>query len=127
MIKLIKIKLTLALCGTLILCGCASIITGNNQSVSVSTRPVQGASCKLTNDKGTWYVTTPGSVVVNRAYGDLTVICNKDNLTGILPVKSTTKGMAFGNILAGGIIGGAIDCGTGSAYDYPTHIEVPLA
>jgi hypothetical protein len=34
--------------------------------------------------------------------------------------------MMFGNILAGGIIGGAIDAGTGAGYDYPTTITVPL-
>jgi len=35
--------------------------------------------------------------------------------------------MAFGNILAGGIIGAAVDVGTGSAYDYPPSIEVMLS
>jgi len=34
--------------------------------------------------------------------------------------------MAFGNILAGGIIGVAIDAGSGAAYDYPSIIRVEL-
>lgn len=34
--------------------------------------------------------------------------------------------MAFGNIIVGGIIGGAIDAGTGAAYDYPSEITVEL-
>lgn len=37
-----------------------------------------GAVCKLSNDKGTWYVSgTPGSVTIQRAYGDLIVTCEK--------------------------------------------------
>ncbi len=108
--------------------GCASITTGQNQSVSVDTGTHSGAVCSLSNDEGTWYVnSTPGSVTIKRAYSDLTVNCKKDDKTGIATVKSRTKGMAFGNILAGGIIGGAIDCGTGAAYDYPPIINVPLA
>src|SRR5690349_4200782 len=63
--------------------GCATITTGQNQSVSVETRhkgtAVAGAACKLANDKGTWFVTTPGSVTVNRAYGDLAVNCTHAN------------------------------------------------
>ncbi len=45
---------------------------------------------------------------------------------GTTVVKSSTKGMAWGNILAGGIIGGAIDAGTGAAYDYPSLINVSM-
>jgi hypothetical protein len=32
--------------------------------------------------------------------------------------------MAFGNILLGGVIGAAVDVGTGAAYDYPSLITV---
>jgi hypothetical protein len=115
----------------MLLSACASIVTGENQSLSVETmdqaKPVIGASCKLVNDKGTWFVTTPGTVTVHRAYGDLNVRCDKENLLpGIAVVKSSTKGMAFGNILLGGIIGGAIDAGTGAAYDYPSLITVEM-
>jgi hypothetical protein len=112
---------------SLILSNCASITTGQNQTLSLDTVPEKGALCKLVNDKGTWFVhSTPGSVVVTRAYGDLHVTCTKDNLAGSVNVKSSTKGMAFGNIIAGGIIGAAVDVGTGSAYDYPSLITVEL-
>jgi hypothetical protein len=122
------LKLPLAGASMLLLCGCASLTTGQNQSVSVDTGNEAGATCTLTNDKGTWHVpSTPSSVVVNRAYGDLKVSCRKGNQFGETTVASSTKGMAFGNILAGGLVGAAVDCGTGSAYDYPNQITVPLA
>lgn len=111
--------------------GCASIVTGHNQSLSVDTHsrgePVAGAHCKLENDKGIWYATTPGTVVVRRSYEDLNVRCEKEGFQpGITAAKSTTKGMAFGNILFGGIIGAAVDAGSGAAYDYPGLIKVEL-
>jgi hypothetical protein len=111
--------------------GCASIVTGQSQSLSVEARdaasPVVGANCKLTNDKGTWFVVTPGSAMVQRSYGDLSVQCEKQGMApGILTTKSMTKGMAFGNILFGGIIGAGVDVATGAAYDYPSLITVHM-
>ena len=52
-----------------------------------------------------WYIpSTPGSVIVHRAYSDLNIVCKKGEKSGNTLVKSTTKGMTFGNIVFGGII-----------------------
>ena len=110
-----------------ILSGCASITTGHNQSLSVETPACLAASCKLTNDKGTWFVSnTPGTVTVNRAYGDMTVVSEKGDAKSTAQFKSSTKGMAFGNIILGGVIGAGVDVATGAAYDYPTVLSVDL-
>lgn len=111
------------------LTGCASIVNGNNQVVSVETRhkgqTIVGATCALVNPKGTFYVTTPGTVTIHRSYDDLNVKCEKDGMQpGMASVKSSTKAMAFGNIIFGGVIGAAVDAGSGAAYDYPTLISV---
>ena len=111
--------------------GCASIVSGQNQSVSVTTlnkgEALAGAKCSLANDKGTWYVTTPGSVMVRRSFNDMAVNCSADGMdTGITMAKSSTKGMAFGNILFGGFIGAGVDMSTGAAYDYPEIIQVNM-
>lgn len=121
----------LGLGGTLLMAGCASIVDGEQQSLSVETRhrdvAVTGAQCKLRNDKGTWFVTTPGSATVHRSYQDMVVECSKAGLpTGWASIKSTTKGMAFGNILFGGVIGAGVDIGNGAAYDYPQVIVVDM-
>ena len=109
------------------LSGCASIVTGRFQPLSVDTPGCEGATCRLSNSKGTWYVKTPGLVTVHRAYGDLVVVCSKDGAgSASAPVASSTKAMAFGNIIIGGVIGAAVDVGTGSAYDYPPTISVPF-
>lgn len=111
--------------------GCASIVNGQNQSVSVVTRQnaesVSGANCKLWNNKGAWYVISPGFAVVRRSYEDLSVHCEKEGLDpGIASVKSATKAMAFGNIVFGGVVGAGVDMANGSAYDYPQLITVEM-
>lgn len=111
--------------------GCASIVNGQNQPVSIDTRmqdrQVAAANCSLVNDKGTWFVNTPGSVTVQRSYGDLLITCKKDGVPeGALTVKSSTKPMAFGNILFGGVIGAGVDMATGAAYDYPALITIQM-
>lgn len=125
-----KINLVVLMSATMLGSGCASIVSGQNQSVSVETRSKQGeavmsANCKLSNNKGTWFVTSPGSVTVRRSYEDLLINCEKTNQEpGLASVKSSTKAMAFGNIIFGGVIGAGVDVASGAAYDYPTMITV---
>ncbi len=122
-----KISRTCCILSLFFTMACASIITGQQQSLSVTTTPP--SSCTLVNDKGTWYVNAPGTVSVKRAYGDMSVNCKKEELAGQNTVKSSTKAMVFGNVLFGLIglpIGTAIDMGTGAAYEYPNPIELPL-
>jgi hypothetical protein len=124
-----RVAALIAIAASSVLTGCASIVNGTNQVLSVEarnkTQPVPGASCKLENGKGVYYVTTPGTVTVHRAYDDMKVKCEKDNSEpGLATVKSSTKPMAFGNIIFGGVIGAAVDAGSGAAYDYPPLISV---
>jgi uncharacterized protein YceK len=124
--------ISLALVAVATLSGCASIVSGTNQVLSVETlqkagTPVAGATCKLENDKGVYYVTTPGTVTVHRAYGDLSVKCQKAEMPdGLAVVKSSTKGMVAGNILFGGVIGAGVDAASGAAYDYPNLLQVMM-
>lgn len=112
-----------------ILSGCASIAGSSSQPISVqamkSGSQVSGAVCELTNDKGSWFVTTPGSVTVHKAYGDMSIKCQKESIDPALTTaKSSANGLVFGNILFGGLIGLAVDMGTGAGYDYPTMVTV---
>lgn len=113
------------------LTGCASIVSGTSQVVSVETLHtsgnVAGATCKLENDKGVYYVTTPGTVTVHRAYGDMNVKCEKTGFDpGLATIKSSTKGMMAGNIVFGGFIGAGVDAASGAAYDYPALFQVMM-
>ena len=106
------------------LTGCASITESKNQSMSVSTGDVTGAMCTLSNSKGSYYVnSTPGSVMVRNACDQLTVTCKKDGYVPANPaagsIQDKSKGMAWGNILFGGVIGIAVDRNTGAGCNYP--------
>lgn len=72
---------TLLVFGVLALAGCASIVDGTKQKVSIETRKedagVADVSCRLSNGKGTWFVTTPAIVEVHRAYAPLEIQCHK--------------------------------------------------
>lgn len=110
-----------------LLYGCASVVTGQNQLISVLTPNCPGAVCTLVNDDGTYHVTTPGTVSVNREYDPMTISCEKEEIEPLLiSVESKTQSAAFGNIILGGIIGAGVDMATGAAYDYPSEIINPL-
>ncbi|HKD47431.1 MAG TPA: hypothetical protein VKB67_07075 [Rhizomicrobium sp.] len=107
--------------------GCATIVDGTKQSVSVSTTPVEGANCTLTNSEGTWFVTSPGSVKVHKTKNDLTVTCKKDGYQpGSQVADSNFGGATFGNIVLGGVIGAGVDAASGANYYYDSPIIVPL-
>jgi hypothetical protein len=64
---------------------------------------------------------------VRRSYENLAVLCEKPGLeAGLTSAKSSTKAMAFGNILFGGLIGVGVDTMSGAAYDYPDMIVVDM-
>lgn len=124
---------SLALAATIVVLfsGCAAITTGSTQPLSVTTKQagtnVVGAACELTNGKGTYYVTTPGTVTVKRSYSDMVVVCKKDPLPDAnMTVKSSVKAMAFGNIILGGVVGVIVDTSTGAAYDYPSSFDLEM-
>ena len=112
--------------------GCASVTGTTIQSVSVQTRSqdgkeVTGSACELSNNKGKWFITSPGSVTITRSNDDMQVLCNKQGFDpGRAAVVSDTKGSMFGNILLGGGIGAIVDHNTGAAYEYPSLIQVMM-
>jgi len=113
------------------LVGCASITGGTQQSISIETKKdstqVSGANCELTNAKGKWFVTTPGSVQLQRSNDALLISCNKEGFdTGRASVESIVRAGMAGNVVFGGVIGMAIDHASGAAYDYPNLIQVMM-
>ena len=111
---------------TSVLNGCASVAGSHVDSISVVTPGCPDAVCVLENDDGKYYIKgTPGTVTVERAYGDLVVTCEKDGEIEVLHVESKAEGV-WGNILLGGVIGWGVDASTGAGYAYPNSITHPL-
>ncbi|HEY1630972.1 MAG TPA: hypothetical protein VGF56_06630 [Rhizomicrobium sp.] len=117
----------LALAGVA-LSGCATVVNGTTQSISVSTANVSGAQCALTNSEGTWYVSTPGSVVVHKTKTDIQATCKKDGYQDAsTTIASKFGAMTVGNVIAGGVIGIVVDAASGANYSYPQATDIPMA
>lgn len=114
----------------LALTGCASVAGEKMQPVLVQTIhdnvEIAGVGCTLSNDTGSWFLTTPASVVVHKSTGDMSIDCKKDNLLGNQTLVSKSNGAVWGNVLIGGGIGYIIDRNTGAGFDYPNTATVML-
>jgi hypothetical protein len=123
-------KKLISVISLLAMTGCASVIGSKLQPLSVQTiqdgKEVSGVGCTLTNDAGKWFVTTPGSVTVQKSTGDMAVDCTKDNLRGRENLVSKSNGAVWGNIILGGGIGYIVDRNTGAGFDYPNTVTVIL-
>ena len=118
-----KNRIILLILSFLFLSNCASIMSDSVQAISVDTPNCRSAKCTLNNSNGVYFVqSTPGTVSIEKAYGDLTVTCEKDGQTFTSTHQSKANVATYGNILLGGIPGALIDGGSGKGYDYPNYI-----
>ncbi|MDA5192722.1 hypothetical protein [Govanella unica] len=117
----------LALVGLVTLSGCASIIDGTSQSISVATNPPE-AKCDLwRNSQLLSSMTTPNSMVIKKTKHDIDVICRKTGYhDASLHVKSEIQDATWGNIVAGGGIGWAIDSASGADNKYQEFLNITL-
>ena len=119
---------SLALIGLFTLSGCATVMHGANQDLVVNTEP-QGASVKLTGLKLTngYTCTSPCKVEVPRRH-DLRVDISLTGYRSVyVLVQSKLGGGTFGNILAGGLIGGVVDGASGASNKLsPNPVNVRL-
>lgn len=110
--------------------GCASVAGNRMQPVTVQTihdsKEVAGVGCTLTNDTGSWFITTPASVSVHKSTGDMSVDCKKDDVVGNQTLISKSNGAVWGNILLGGGIGYIVDRNTGAGFDYPNTVTIVM-
>ncbi|WP_243048012.1 hypothetical protein [Dyella sp. RRB7] len=110
--------------------GCASIVGGRYQKVAVDTRAADQsvrADCTLSNGNGSVRVVTPGTAVVHRSAQSLNVTCEKDGKQiAQQAYDANLRGMFWGNLLFGGVIGIVVDLSNGSAQHYPDKLSVML-
>lgn len=86
---------------------------------------ITNAECKLTNDYGTVSVKSGDTVQVRRSSKDLDIVCKQaDNPDATARAISRANGGMFGNIILGGGIGAIIDHNKGTAYTYPTWVQL---
>lgn len=118
------VNVALGAAASLALGGCATVINGTSQDVKFRSDP-GGAQVKLTGGQS---CTTPCEVSLKRRH-DLRADFSK---TGFKPayvlIQSKTGGAMAGNLLLGGIIGGAVDAANGASNHLsPSPVNVKLA
>jgi len=110
--------------------GCASVMNETSHPMKIETRTIAGdtitgADCKLTNDYGSSSARSGETTQVRRSSKDLDIVCTApDNPNATARAISRANGGMFGNILIGGGIGAVIDHNKGTAYTYPTWVQL---
>lgn len=111
-------KIAIALITLAMASGCASITRGTKDALAIETTP-PGATCSTST--GFYCQSTPCVIKIPRK-SEGTVSCNKTGYAeghGNFTHKTAGAGAAgmAGNVIFGGLIGAAVDAGTGSTQD----------
>ncbi len=110
------------------LSGCASLMEEDTQEVKV--RLLCGernivSTCYLQNGRGRWMVATPGRTLILNDISPLEITCKSSYVPSFtvstLPMPTTSM---VGNILAGGVIGAAVDIYNNTGMKYPENIDI---
>lgn len=110
--------------------GCASVVNDTTHAMKVETRTeagqlIAGADCKLSNDRGSFSVKSGEATLVRRSNTDVDIVCShpENPVASARAISRANAGM-FGNIIIGGGIGAIIDHNQGTAYTYPTWVQL---
>jgi hypothetical protein len=110
--------------------GCASIVNDTTHSMKIETKTstgtfITGSDCKISNDYGAISAKSGETVQVRRSSKDLDITCiDTANSNAVGRAISRANAGFAGNILFGGGIGAIIDHNKGTAYTYPTWVQL---
>lgn len=110
--------------------GCATLTHDSSQALHIDTvtsdgQPVKGANCVLANDFASVSAKSGSVVMIHRSSEDLAVTCaSAGNANASGRLISRMNGGILGNVLIGGGIGALIDHNRGTAYTYPTWVQL---
>lgn len=118
----------------ILLAGCATsyVAPTSTQRIAIDTRgpngPLERVSCTAQNEKGTYYVVTPGTVEVNRSYSNLVVWCRQPGLPDAALAVTSTVGLLNEGIELGASGGPSTErLNSGAQFNYPDHILIKFA
>jgi hypothetical protein len=108
--------------------GCATLMDEDTQEVNLRFMCAEKnivATCLLQNSKGRWTISTPGKATVLNDNSALEITCKAPFIPSFtvsaLPMPSTSM---LGNLLAGGVIGAAVDVYNNTGMKYPENIDI---
>lgn len=110
--------------------GCASIVNDTTHPMKLDTKAadgqmVAGAECTISNDYGSIKAKSGDTAQVRRSSKDLDISCKHPaNPDATARAISRANAGLAGNILFGGGIGAIIDHNKGTAYTYPSWVQL---
>lgn len=105
------------------LTGCATVLNGTNQPVAFNSEP-SGAVIELVSGQS---CTTPCEYEMKRGKDASVTFTQAGYEPVTVYIQSRTGGSTFGNILAGGVIGGVVDGSNGASnHLYPNPVYVRM-
>ena len=120
-------KIPLIIFAILCLHGCASVVSGPYQEVSlnVTCRGIDYPTyCVAGNNKGVWKFKTPETKVIARDGSPLQIRCENQSFGSYDIVQyPIINPVGLGNVLAGGFIGAALDMSSDAFWMYPSTIS----
>jgi hypothetical protein len=108
--------------------GCSTIVKGTSQSIAINTPDAPGATCELSSPAiSTQTIVTPASVTLEKSQHNVNVMCKKECFnTGVGIIASSTEMMTAGNVIAGGVVGLAVDAGSGAINKYEPLVTISM-
>ena len=110
--------ITFVLLIPVLLSGCASIVEGKKDTLQIDisncNKPMK---CVASNKKGDWDFRAPGPATFKKSDDQLIITCEDGDEVISRTVKPTRGSMAWGNIVFGGIIGGAVDASSDAHWE----------
>ena len=110
-----KITSLVVAVGILTASGCATVVNGRTEPLGLSSNP---SGAEVTIGNGVMKVVTPTNVELKRDENHSFIFHKDGYQDASATVTSGTSGWVWGNLLAGGIIGGVVDFATGAAYKF---------
>lgn len=100
--------------------GCASLTKGTTQTIALDTPGASGSNCTLQSEGiGSKTLVTPGTLLLDKSQHNIAVTCKKECYQdGVGVISSSTETMAAGNLIAGGVVGLAVDAASGAMNKY---------
>lgn len=109
---------------------CATLFGSTEQTVMVQTvldhQQVSGIGCVLSNDRGRWFVTSPGRATVRKSTQPLVVDCRREDVWAYDQIEARQNASKWGNILFTLGAGQVVDKQTGAGFDLPATLTVIL-
>ena len=111
------------------LSACATIVDGTDQQMTVfSSEP--GATCEFTREGEIIgaLAQTPGTLVLDKSRKNVRGVCRKEGFQETMVIiEPDMVATTAGNIIAGGVVGLAVDAASGANFNYPQSVYFQMA